>query len=137
MTDAQTIRLALKQDCLRLLDASAIEHPVGHQGKLAARYMLVSATGEGIELMFEKGPASAANLWVCHRHARGLLVEGLTFASAPAAALDRAADADGRARYGRHSALRPMRQLGHADLICFSIQNKAEMEKILGDLAAI
>lgn len=136
MTDAQITRMALKQLCLDLLDAAAIEHPLGHQGKLAARYVLRSAGGEGVELMFEKGPTSGANLWVCHRNARAILTEGLTFQSAPANALYKSADEHGKTRYGRHSALRPMRQLGNADLICFSIQNEAEVEKILEELAA-
>lgn len=44
----------LKHNCLERLDAGAIEHPTGHQGKLAARYLLRRGDGDRVELMFEK-----------------------------------------------------------------------------------
>ncbi len=54
----------LKRACLAALDAVALEHPAGHQGKLAARYVLHTRRSEAIELMFEKGPKTPAHLWM-------------------------------------------------------------------------
>jgi predicted helicase len=51
-------RAALKSAVLAILDQVALEHPVGHQGKLAARYVLRSQNGERIELMFENARTS-------------------------------------------------------------------------------
>ena len=87
--------------------------------------------------MFEKGPNSAANLWVCHRYAERLLADNLTYRFSPAQILYETRDGNDRLRYGRHSALRPMRQLGDADLICFNIQSEAELEQILAGLAIL
>ena len=36
-------RAALKSAVLAILDQVALEHPVGHQGKLAARYVSIGA----------------------------------------------------------------------------------------------
>ena len=38
--------------CLALIDQVATEHPAGHQGKLAARYIIRSSSGERVGLMF-------------------------------------------------------------------------------------
>jgi len=46
----------LRQACLERLDERAMEHPSGHQGKLAARYVLHTQRADAVELMFEKGP---------------------------------------------------------------------------------
>lgn len=123
-------RNELKLQCLELLDARASEHPAGHQGTLVARYLLRGHNGDVTELMFEKGPKTPANLWVAHRRATGL-----QFQSSPASALYANKGANGKPIYGRHSGLKPMRELGHADLICFSITTLAELAKILDHLA--
>src|SRR5690606_25005406 len=60
--DTLMIRKELKLACLALLDDAAVEHPSGHQGKSAARYILRSENDDRIELMFEKGENSRANL---------------------------------------------------------------------------
>ena len=102
----------LKLDCLGRLDVRAIEHSAGHQGKLAARYLLRCADGDRAELMFEKGPRTPANLWVAHARVAGLLAEpGLHFQSSPASTLFTAKGSDGKRIYGRHSALKSMREL--------------------------
>ena len=125
-----------KLACQTLLDEAASEHPAKHQGRLAARYLLRSASGESVELMFDKGPKSPPNLWICQRYAGGLMQAGMDFQSSPAASLYQTVDGAGRPRYGRHSALRPMRQLGNADLICFRLRTLGELEHILNRLKA-
>lgn len=137
MRKADVGRATLKLACLRQLDARAIEHPAGHQGKLAARYLLRSSGGEGIELMFEKGPNSSANLWVLRRFAEVIQDFGVAVRHSPAALLYQQKDAAGKPQYGRHSALKPMRQLVNADLVCFSIEHETEIERMLTDLAQI
>ena len=125
----------LKQRCLERLDERASEHPAGHQGTLAARYMLRGQGGDVVELMFEKGPKTPASLWVAHHRAVGLLIEpGLHFQSSPASVLYEKKDSKDKPIYGRHSALKPMRELAHADLICFTITAPGELDRILDHL---
>lgn len=125
----------LKLACLERLDAQAMEHPSGHQGKLAARYLLRCKNGDRAEVMFEKGPKTPANLWVAHKRAVGLIAEpGLHFQSSPASALFATRGSHGKPIYGRHSALRSMRELEHTDLICFRIASVAELDRILDHL---
>lgn len=57
-------REEFKLACLAILDGVASEHPAGHQGKLAARYLLRTGGGAAIELLFEKGPNTPPNLWL-------------------------------------------------------------------------
>lgn len=64
MTSLDMPRFALKRACMDRRAQVAVEHPAGHQDKLAARFILRTPSGERIELMFEKGDASSANLWV-------------------------------------------------------------------------
>lgn len=128
-------RQDLKLHCIERLDERASQHPAGHQGTLAVRYLLRGADGDVAELMFEKGPKSPANLWVAHKHAIGLLSEpGLHFQSSLASALYANKGSNGKPLYGRHSALKPMRELGHANLICFNITTPTELDRILDHL---
>ena len=130
-----TERDKLKQHCLSRLDECALEHPSGHQGKLAARYLLRRSAGDVAELMFEKGPKTKANLWVAHKQVASLISEpGLRFQSLPASVLFSAKGKNGKPIYGRHSALRSMRELEHGDLICFEITSDGELDRILGHL---
>ena len=122
----------LRNACLARLDERAIEHPSGHQGKLAARYLMWRSDGDAAELMFEKGPKSPPKLWVAERFVDGMLPdEALEFRHSPAAALFTVNGKDGKPVYGRHSALKPMKQLAHTDLICFRINTLGDLEKIL------
>jgi len=122
----------LRSGCLARLNERAIEHPSGHQGKLAARYLMRRSGGDAAELMFEKGPKSPPKLWVAKRFVHAMLSdESLEFRFAPAAALFTANGKDGKPVYGRHSALKPMKQLAHTDLICFRINTLGDLEKIL------
>ncbi|WP_322864906.1 hypothetical protein U5922_001095 [Aquicoccus sp. G2-2] len=131
MMDRDELKLA----CLAHLDAQAMEHPSGHQGKLAARYLLRCRDRDRAEVMFEKGPKTPANFWVAHTRVGGLIDKpGLHFQSSPASALFAAKGSNGKPIYGRHSALKSMRELGHADLICFKITTAAELDRILNHL---
>lgn len=131
MTPKVTTRDDLKRQCLAALDAAAIEHPAGHQGKLAARYILRTQAGEGIEMMFEKGPARPANLWMNEKYAERLCDGSVPFRRSPAVGLYAASDSDSPVRYGRHSALKPMRDLANADLVCFTIEREGQLEALL------
>lgn len=137
MTSGDVTRAALKHSCLRQLEARAIEHPAGHQGQFAARYLLRSASGEVIDLMFEKGPRTPANLWLLHAFAKNIWDAGIAARYSPGALLYQQKDATGKLKYGRHSALKPMRQLANADLVCLTIRHEAEIEDLLARLAAI
>ncbi|ETD86395.1 hypothetical protein U716_03280 [Rhodobacter capsulatus B6] len=137
MTEAAMARADLKRACLAMLDAMAIEHPAGHQGVYVARYLLVSRGGDRIGLMFEKGERSAANLWFARRFAGPLSEAGLTLRDYPASALHQLSS-DGKARsYGRHSALKSMRDLANVDLVRITIERPTEMRLILDNLAAL
>lgn len=128
-------RVALKLKCLELLDEVAFEHPAGHQGKLAARYLLRCSNGDRAELMFEKGEKTPASLWVAHKRVVGLISKpGLHFHSSPTSILFASESPSGRPTYGRHSALKSMRELGNGDLICFKITRTEELEYILEHL---
>lgn len=124
----------LKRACLAALDAAAFEHPAGHQGKLAARYILHSPSGATIELMFEKGPKTPANLWMSRQAGAALIDDNVRYRLSPATDTYATSDAEGRPRYGRHSALKPMRQLAHADLICFTVEREGQIEQLLDRL---
>lgn len=125
----------LKAACVRHLDERAFGHPAGHQGKLAARYMVRGQGGDLIELMFEKGPKTRANLWVATNRVSGLLRDAeLDHRLAPASVLYATKGANGKPVYGRHSALKPMRDLANSDLVCFHISALAQLDRILDHL---
>ncbi|MDZ7909061.1 MAG: hypothetical protein U5N10_13100 [Gemmobacter sp.] len=120
----------LKSRCLALLDAAAMEHPAGH-GKLFARYVLRTQDDDRIEMMFEKGEKSRANLWLTCDHAVPLVAMGVEFRDYPASALYQPTEPGGKPVYGRHSALKSMRDLANADLVRFTIDRVDQMEMIL------
>jgi hypothetical protein len=128
-------RAALKLACLDLLETSCIEHPAGHQTKLAARYVLVTKDGERIALMFEKGPRSPANLWMRAKHAARIEDLILSRRDYPAADLYAGADEKGRPIYGRHAALKAMRELVNADLVKYEIEHVTQLQPLLCELA--
>lgn len=106
-------------------------HPAGHQTKLAARYVLVCKNGERIALMFDKGPASPANLWMLAANAARIEHIGLLRCDYPATDLYIRTDESGEPLYGRHSALRPMRELANADLVRFEIERISQLQSII------
>lgn len=128
-------RLKLKHYCLARLDEACREHPLGHQDLYAARYMLSRPAGEEVEIMFEKGPSSPANLWVEKRHVVPLLDQtGMVFRESPATSTFLDTGARSKHRYGRHSALKPMKNLKNADLVCFRIESPGDFDAILDHL---
>lgn len=136
MTAARTARRSLKDDCLALLESMAVEHPAGHQSKLAARYIIISQSGERIGLMFEKHESAPAQVWVSHHYAKGLLDAAIPVSEYRAAELYRSVDPDTEPAYGRHAALKSMRGLANVDLLRFTVENSAQLERIVSHLAA-
>ena len=136
MIEKDPSRRKLKLSCLGALDALAVEHESGHQGKLAARYTLRTEHGMAVELMFEKSPKTPANLWMTLQTGRDLLDEDISYRLSPASEVNHAFGADGRPKYGRHSALKTMHQLAHADLICFRIEREGQIEALLARLSS-
>jgi len=125
---------ALKAACLSLLDTAAAEHPAGHQSKLAARYVLRSRSDERIGLMFEKSEKTKALLWVGNVHARNLLEADIEFRVYLASSLYQETEPGGKRPYGRHAALKSMRDLANADLVRFTIERFTQMQFIVGTL---
>lgn len=122
----------LRQAILSKLDACALEHPSGHQGSKAARYVMHTPKSGPVELMFEKGPTSAPNLWVAERFVADLLEDAaFEFRRAPASVLFATKGKDGKPQYGRHTGLKPMTQLSHADLVCIRLNTTGELDRIL------
>jgi hypothetical protein len=129
-------RQELKRACLALLDSMCIEHPAGHQSKLAARYLVVAPNGERIGLMFEKAPNAPANLWVRADHARRLGNPGCDCRDYPASDLYVEKDKKGEPMCGRHTGLKTMRDLAHADLMRLTIQEIGQLQFLLEGLKA-
>lgn len=98
-------RQELKAACLAMLDQNTAEHPAGHQGKLAARYVLRSQSGERIGLMFEKSDKTKPLLWVEHRFLRDLVHDDIEFKVYLASSLYPAVEAGGNQPY-RPSVIR-------------------------------
>lgn len=130
-------RDALKAAILQRLAELAVEHPSGHQDKLAARFILRSRGGEAIELMFEMGPATPANLWIHRKFAGPLLASDIEQRESPARILYAVTNGNGKKVYGRHTALLAMRQLADADLVCFKLVAVSEIEAAIGMLRQI
>lgn len=124
-------RDTLKAAILQRLGQVAVEHPSGHQGKLAARFILRSQSGEGIELMFEKGPASPPNLWMHLKFAAALMTGAVAHKESPARTLYVVTNEEGKKIYGRHAALLAMHQLTDADFVCFNLKSLTDLEVIV------
>lgn len=134
MCEPTSPRAALKRACLDRLETVAKEHPAGHQGKLAARYILQTTGGERISLMFEKHDTTPAYLWMEHSFAQPLLDQGIPWREYPATELYPAGDPGSKPRYGRHAALKAMRDLANAHLVRFEIATVGEMDQLLQGL---
>lgn len=135
--DAQKTMLSgrdLTLACISLLDAVAIEHPAAHT-KFAARYILRSKDDDRIELMLERNGSGWPKLWLTHAHARLLIDLGVKFRSYPASSLYQPSETGGKLSYGRHAALKSMRDLANADLVRFTIDRPVQLETILMKLA--
>lgn len=93
--------------------------------------MLATTGGERISLMFEKSDRTPANLWVERRLARGLMDAEIECRVYLASSLCREDALGKKPTYGRHTALKPMRDLAHADLVRFTIDRVTQLELIL------
>lgn len=99
MTVGSVTRAELKAACLKLLNEVAIEHPSGHQGKYAARYVLRNNVGDRIGLMFEKADHTKPYLWVEYARVRDLLNDEMEFRTYFASELYRANEEGQKASY--------------------------------------
>lgn len=136
MTDARAARKALKNTCLELLDRVAVEHPAGHQFKLAARYVITSRGGERIGLMFEKHESVPAQVRVARHYGKDLLGNEIPVCEYHAEKLYTSSDANVEPAYGRHAALKSMRDMANVDLLRFTVESRAQLERIVLHLAA-
>lgn len=125
-------RRDLKRMCLEAFGRVALEHPAGHQGAYAARYVLYSDGGERIEFMFEKASKRPANVWFESRHALPLHSSSIEMRDYPAAAVD--VEVDGKKRYSRHSALKPMARLRNASLVKVRIDRPDQIALVIDAL---
>lgn len=126
----------LKRRIVSRLNCNAKEHSLGHQARYANRYVLRSADGTRIELMFQKDEKSPPNLWVRKDFVEGILRDRpgghpLKYKESPKSGLYKEVGKTGNLKYGRHSGLENMPQLGNADLVCFNLRNLDELEYIL------
>jgi len=127
-------RGALKRDILSRLDGLGREHSLGHQGAYASRYSLRSNNGAPVEVLFEKGDKSPANLWVLASQAASLEDGSIPVRRSAAADLYRKPSKNGGHSYGRHSALEPMPILGRADLLCFALRSVDDLDRVIAVL---
>ena len=117
MTDSKDARRALKDACLALLDSVAGEHPSGHQSKLAARYLIISQSGERIGLMFEKHVSASAHVWISRHFAQGLADGIVPVREYKAEQLYQSVDTETEPTYGRHAALKSMRDIDRKSVV--------------------
>ena len=139
----------LKRDIISRLGRKAKEHPMGHQGIYANRYVMRSFCGVQIELMFEKDDRflpnktpPPPNLWVKKDFVQRILQDRprsmpLIYTESPKSKLYKTTGPNGKPNYGRHSALEKMPQLGNADLICFNVRSMDQLEYILKALCRV
>lgn len=96
-----------------------------------------SSDGALVELVFEKGDESPANLWIKQDFVLDLLDGHIPFTLSPASKLYQTVGKTGEKQYGRHSAIEEMMQLGKADLVCFALRKMADLDEILAKLAQV
>lgn len=129
-------RAALKTAIVARLDAVCEEHEMGHQGAYANRYVFKGENGTTTEILFQKNPESPANLWVLNSLLPAASIQGLAAKPSPASKLYKVPGANGKMKYGRHSALEKMPILGNADLLCINLSSVAQLDRILDALDA-
>lgn len=130
-------RSHLKTAIAAILDALAVEHPLGHQDAYARRYILTARSGRRIEVMFERSPRTPANLWIESRVAGALTTSAIKQRPSPASDIYATPGKSGDPQYGRHSALEKMPDLGMADLICLQPETLAEAGAVIDCLLAV
>ncbi|MEY8880961.1 hypothetical protein [Donghicola sp. XS_ASV15] len=131
-----TPRAELKSAIIDRLNAVCQEHPMGHQGAYANRYIFKGENGTTTEILFEKSDRSPANLWVLETLLAPAANAGVSWKSSPASKLYQSPGANGKMKYGRHSALEKMDILGKADLACVNLSSVQQLDRILDALDA-
>lgn len=127
-------RSILKNAAIALLDALATEHRLKHQPSKANRYVLSAPGGRSLEIMVEKNEESPLNIWILDEIAGALPVSGIKCTPSPKSKLRTTRDGNGKLRYGRHSALEKMDQLGEADLLCLAPETLEQVGRIIDAL---
>jgi hypothetical protein len=125
-------RMQLKKSILDLLDKVGREHPSGHQGAYANRYVVSAAGGRPVEVMFEKSERVPANIWCPAGVAK--LVSDVPVKESLKVSLWQLKK--GERQYGRHSGLRAMPQLAEADLVKFQPETVAQARKVVDAVLA-
>ncbi|MDO9637290.1 MAG: hypothetical protein Q7J44_01970 [Pseudotabrizicola sp.] len=110
-----------------------MEHPAGHTGSVG-RYVIRSKNGGRIEILFDTYGKGRAKLWIAQQYAGPLLNAGIEVHAYPASHIYKTTDEGTRLSYGRHSALKSMRDLANADLVRFTIIRVDQLEVILDQL---
>ncbi len=128
------LRAKLKADIVARLDSIAKTHSLGHQTAYANRYVLPVTGGKPVELMFEKGGTGNANLWVRSDVVNPISTDRILQRDYPAKDLNKLTNKGGKVMYGRHPALRPMDQLGLADLTRYTLKSVAQLDQIVANL---
>lgn len=131
-----TPRSELKSAIIKRLDQVCQEHPMGHQGAYANRYIFRGENGTTTEILFEKSDRTPANLWVLEAILAATENPGVTWKTSPASKLYQSPGANGKMKYGRHSALEKMEILGKADLACVNLSSVAQLDSLLDALDA-
>lgn len=131
-----TPRAELKSAIIDRLNAVCQEHPMGHQGAYANRYIFKGENGTTTEILFEKSDRTPANLWVLETLLAPAANAGVTWTSSPASKLYQSPGANGKMKYGRHSALEKMDILGKADLGRVNLTSVEQLDRILDALDA-
>lgn len=125
-------RMQLKKSIIGLLDGVGREHPSGHQGAYANRYVVSAAGGRPVEVMFEKSERVPANIWCPAGVAK--LVPDVPMKMSLKASLWQFKN--GEKQYGRHSGLRAMPQLAEADLVKFQPETLEQARKVIDAILA-
>lgn len=131
-----TPRAQLKSAIIERLNAVCQDHPMGHQGSKAARYIFKGENGTTVEIMFEKNEGTLANLWVKEAFVSTILDGDIDYTRKPASELYQKTGKNGEKLYGRHYSMEKMPQIGQADLVRFNLTSIHQLDRILDALDA-
>lgn len=96
--------------------------------------MVHGSSGARISLMFEKHHSTPAYLWMEHSFAQPLLHLGIPWLEYSATELYPPGEPGTKPRYGRHAALKTMRDLANSHLVRFEIRTIGELDQLLQGL---
>lgn len=95
--------------------------------------MLHGSGGDRISLMFEKHGSTPAYLWMDYRFAQPLMDLAIPWLEYPATELYPHGNGT-KPRYGRHAALKAIRDLANSHLVRFEIRTVSEIDELLQGL---